>query len=388
MSIFDRPLPEPDFIERDAAKITREQIAYYEQLTGKKLYPAQVERLQINNAAYRESLLREAVQDAAKQNLLRYARYPILDMHGERVGVIRLDARPAITTVRVTFKTAPTSAVVIPSDTLFLAGQVSFAPASAITVATGAKSIDIDVICSEAGKVGNGFTAGQISGLAAPIGGLDVASVSNLTVTSAGAEAEDDDHLRERIALAPQAFSNAGSEGAYKFWAMTAHQDIIDVAVRGPELNMNGGQLISTNDVPIGCVYLYPLTKNGLPTPAIRALVAQACNQSKVRPITDYVQVFDPIVYDYRIVARLTPYKATDLPLVESTAELAAVEYARATSAQLGVDVVRVQIEKALQTYGVKDVELQLPTTNGVIEPHGWARCVLIDVSLKNAEDV
>lgn len=388
MSILNRPLPEPSFIERDPEKVTREMVAQYETLTGKKLYPAQVERLQINAAAYRESLMREAIQDAGKQGLLRYARYPILDMHGERVGVVRLDAQPARTTVRLTFKTAPTSAIVIPVDTLFLAGQVSFAPVTAVTVAAGKTSIDIDVVCSEAGMVGNGFTVGQISALSAPIDGLDVASVSNLTATSAGAEAEDDDHLRERIALAPQAFSNAGSDGAYKYWAMTAHQDIIDVAVRGPELNMSGGKLISSNDVPLGCVYLYPLTKNGLPTAAIRALVAQTCNKSKVRPITDYVQVFDPVAYDYRIVARLTPYKATDLPLVESTAELAAVEYARATSATLGVDVVRVQIEKALQTYGVKDVELQMPTANGVIEPHGWARCVLIDVSLKNAEDV
>ena len=388
MNILNRTLPDPSFIERDPAKVVREMVAQYEALTGKKLYPAQVERLQINAAAYRESLMREAVQDAGKQGLVRYARYPILDMLGERVGVARLEAQAAQTTVRLTFKSAPSSSVVIPIDALFSAGEVSFAPTAAITVPAGAASIDIPVICSEAGTVGNGFTVGQISSLAAPIDGLDVASVSNLTVTSAGAEAEDDDHLRERIVLAPQAFSNAGSEGAYKFWAMTAHQDIVDVAVRGPALNMAGDNLISTNNVPVGCVYLYPLTKNGLPSAEIRRLVAAACNQSLVRPMTDYVQVFDPIVYDYRIVAHLVPYKDTDLPLVESSSELAAVQYAKDTSAKLGVDVVRVQIEKALQTYGVKDVELQQPTANRVIEKHEWPRCTLVDVSLKATEDV
>lgn len=37
-------LTEPDFIERDADKITAEMIAKYEADTGKTLYPAQAER--------------------------------------------------------------------------------------------------------------------------------------------------------------------------------------------------------------------------------------------------------------------------------------------------------------------------------------------------------
>lgn len=41
-------LTEPDFIERDADKITAEMIAKYEADTGKTLYPAQAERLLID----------------------------------------------------------------------------------------------------------------------------------------------------------------------------------------------------------------------------------------------------------------------------------------------------------------------------------------------------
>ena len=72
-------LPEPSFIDRDPQAITAEIVAQYEQLTGKTLYPAQVERLLIDVIAYRETLVRIGIQEAAKQNLVAYARAPMLD---------------------------------------------------------------------------------------------------------------------------------------------------------------------------------------------------------------------------------------------------------------------------------------------------------------------
>lgn len=41
-------IAEPDFIDRDPAQITSEMIAQYEEASGKKLYPAQAERLLID----------------------------------------------------------------------------------------------------------------------------------------------------------------------------------------------------------------------------------------------------------------------------------------------------------------------------------------------------
>lgn len=388
MSILDRLLPEPEFIVRDPAAATQEMIANYEQLSGKKLYPAQVERLEINNMAYRDALLRENVQDAGKLGLVRFSRFPILDFLGENVGVTRCNALPATTTMRITFAAALTAAHVIPAYTLFSAGEVVFQTLIHTTVAAGCIYADVAATCTKLGSAGNGFVVGQINTLVTPIDGVDVASVRNLTESSAGAEQEDDDHLRERIVLAPQSFSNAGSEGAYKFWAMSAHQDIVDVAVRGPETALVNGVLVSTNNVPLGCVYLYPLTTHGLPSADIKSRVYQTCSKAKTRPITDHVVVFDPVVFDYSIVARITPYKNTDTVLVESSAKTSIMQFVTEKSAQLGVDVVRVQIEKALQSYGVKDVELLQPTSNRVIAPHEWARCVSVDVQLKAAEGV
>ena len=80
MSLLDRDLPEPSFVDRDPAPIVAEIVAWFEAETGRTLYPAQVERLYTNIVAYRETLIREAIQDAAKQNLLRYASGVMLEM--------------------------------------------------------------------------------------------------------------------------------------------------------------------------------------------------------------------------------------------------------------------------------------------------------------------
>ncbi len=78
-------LTEPDFIERDADKITAEMIAKYEADTGKTLYPAQAERLLIDLWAYREMLVRVAVQEEQSASLYRLACRPGHSACGARI---------------------------------------------------------------------------------------------------------------------------------------------------------------------------------------------------------------------------------------------------------------------------------------------------------------
>ena len=128
MSSVLRDLLEPNFIDRDAQKIVSELIAEYEQLTGKTLYPAQIERLWINLIAYRESQVRIGIQEAAKQNLVRYASKPILDYLGEPLGVYRLDPQPATTTLRFTLDEPLETGFLIPAGTQVedISGTVTF----------------------------------------------------------------------------------------------------------------------------------------------------------------------------------------------------------------------------------------------------------------------
>ena len=57
-------LPEPNFIDRDPDVIIQEWIQLYEEKSGKTLQPAQLERLIIDVGAYRESVLRNKIQEA------------------------------------------------------------------------------------------------------------------------------------------------------------------------------------------------------------------------------------------------------------------------------------------------------------------------------------
>ena len=89
----------PEFISRDVNEITSDMIAFYETATGKLLQPAQPERLLINTFAYREAILRNAINDASLQNLVEFSRYPILDYLAQLVSVTRLQALKAQTNI-------------------------------------------------------------------------------------------------------------------------------------------------------------------------------------------------------------------------------------------------------------------------------------------------
>lgn len=365
-------LTEPDFIERDADKITAEMIAKYETDTGKTLYPAQAERLLIDLWAYREQLLRVAVQEAAKQNLVAFARAPMLDYLGEQVGVYRLDARPATTVLQFAVDEPPALDVLIPSGTRVSASDsVIFATDADVVMRAGLSLVNAQATCTEPGVTGNGWQPAQVSQLLDEVGNLDL-QVSNLTVSSGGSEEEDNDHLRERIILAPESFTNAGSRGAYRFHAMSAHPGIVDVAVLSP--------------AP-GAVDLYPLLSTGMPDAGILALVEGVCSGEKLRPLTDTVRAKYPVRVDYAIDARLTIYHGQDAGTIQSAADRAIQAWVAARRAKLGVDIVPRQISTILSVAGVYDVELPGLEQVVVVGRNEWANCTAIKVTVTGAAD-
>ncbi|MEX3614142.1 MAG: baseplate J/gp47 family protein [Burkholderia gladioli] len=383
MSLLDRQLPEPTFIDRDPAKITADMIAMYEQLTGKTLFPAQLERLLVNVFAYRENLIREAIQDTGKLNLVRYSRAPILDYLGENVDCGRILAAPANCTLQFAFDAA-VGAAVIPAGTQ-VGTDILFATTADIPIAAGATSATATAQCTVAGAAANGFVAGQINGLVGAVPGLSINSAQNITTTQDGADDEDDDHYRERIVLAPESFSSTGPDDAYRFWALSAHRDIVAVAVRSPKLSLNGNQVISQNGVPPGNIQLYPLMKAGLPSQAIKDQVYAICSDRKRRPLTDYVQVLDPVKVPYRIVAALTLFDTADQSLALAQANDTITKWTAKRQQQLGLDIVREQIIGILNgpnAYGVYDTNLTEPPQNVVVSDEQWAYCTGITLTI------
>ncbi len=67
-------IAEPDFIDRDPAQITSEMIALYEEASGKKLYPAQAERLPLTCLLIVKTL---SASPSRRQRSKTWSRIPV-----------------------------------------------------------------------------------------------------------------------------------------------------------------------------------------------------------------------------------------------------------------------------------------------------------------------
>ncbi|AXE29697.1 baseplate protein [Chromobacterium phragmitis] len=366
----------PKFIDDDPQKITNELITAYQNMAGKTLYPGQVERLLIDLIAYRESVARAAFNDAGRQNLLAFARAPMLDYLGELVGVARLPAQPARCKVTFTFAPGQPQDVVIEPKTLVAGrGDIQFQTleqAKARILPDQETSVTLAVQAVEPGMDGNGQEPGAISQL---VDDLRVTvTVKNMEVSAGGADAEDDERLRQRIRLAPESFSVAGSAAAYRHHALRADQSIVDVAVISAGKMEEGGK---PEDVPQpGEVWLYPLTAGGLPSADLLQKVANTCSADRVRPLTDKVLVKPPVAFDYQVAASLQLYAGSDAKQVLQRARDSLQAYLQNQQAQLGNDIVPSQLVAALSVPGVYQVDLKQPSAARKVPSYGWARCV------------
>ena len=365
-------LPEPNFIERDAEKITAEWIALYEEKTGKTLQPAQLERLLIDVGAYRENLLRIKIQEVAKSNLLSYAPLDVLKHIGELVGVTQLSSKFAKTTFRFELDEVLTTDIIIPADTEIETedGNFIFKTDDTCVIKAGSLYTEISATCTIAGASANNYAIGKITNLLTPIDFVE--NAYNTQHSYGGADEEDIESLRERIRLAPESFTNAGSSGAYKFHTLSAHQSIIDVEVKSTQA---------------GVVDIYPLTASGNPDNEMIKLVSDYLSSDTVRPLTDKVVVHSPEKINFTITAVLHLYLDADPETVLKVVKEKLEEYKKELSSKLGKDIVPTQIIAILNSiYGVYKVELLTPAYQ-ILAKHQWANLESYNVTIGEFAD-
>lgn len=361
----------PVFVNTDPQAIVRELTASYEQATGQNLYPAQVEQLLINLFAYRESLLREAVNATARQNLVAFASAPMLDYLGELVETYRLPAAAASTRLTFSLDEPAPRDIIIPQGTRVAASDSMIFVTDTETIIRGAAlSTEVAATCTEPGRQGNGWQPAQISTLLDATD--DDVTVSNLSQSSGGSDAESDERLRSRIKLAPEAFSNAGSRGAYHYHALTVHQSIIDVSISRPEP---------------GTVQIVPLLDSGLPDDDMIRLIAAHVSGEKLRPLTDTVVVVKPDEIPVQIDAVIRPYPGTMVSEVLAAARASISDYISLRNRRLAQDIVPSQIVAALSVKGVYQVTLKSPLTRQVLAANEWSHWRLAALTLAEADD-
>jgi phage-related baseplate assembly protein len=214
-------LPPPTFInDADGLSpnlILADMVAAFQAAAGRTQQPAQVERLLINLYTYRESLVRNAIQYAGQQNLLAFAVFPMIDYLGQLLGVSRLGAQGAVTTLQFTLQNALTLSYTIHAGTRAgtADGAFVFATGAGLIVPAGMTVATTTATCTAAGPNAIGYLPGQVNVLLDP--NVLIASVTNTTTSGGGSAPETDDHLRTRIQAAPNQFSVAGPTGRTAF---------------------------------------------------------------------------------------------------------------------------------------------------------------------------
>lgn len=377
-------LPIPSFIDRDGPTILAEITAYYEQLVGRTLEPAQVESLVLNAFAYREVLVRNQIQYAAMQNLVAFAVFPALDYLGELVGVIRLPSQAAQTTLLLTLVEGHGD-ILIPEGLRVSTtdGRVNFELIKSTPVLSGVDTVSVIAIAQENGISGNDYAPGTVSLILDPQAYLT--SAANTTTTEGGSEEENDEQLRERIKLAPNSFSTAGPDKAYEFWTRTASPLIIDVAV--DNRHYESGDTIpagkSIGDAIPGTVEVFPLVQGlSVTPPEILSAVLAILTADRIRPLNDTVYATSPTAVNTTIEVELTLYDGSVAGDITPVVQAALEAFRDGRRKFLGQDIVRNQIVQLAIVDGVYNVDVTSPATDLIISETEFANITDIIVTV------
>lgn len=361
-------LPEPHFIDRDPAQIRREIRERYEELSERTLSPGQFEAQVLEILAYRESLARISIQDAALQNLPGFARFPMIDHLARIVGEKRLSAQPARTTMRFALEAALGIPTAIPKATRIRTkdGRVEFETDDDAMIDAGETEVTALASARVTGQVGNGYAPGQVSQIVEDLGADLLAE--NVTETRGGTAQEGTERLRVRIPLAVRSLSVAGPEDAYRYHALSAHPDVVDVSVTTPEP---------------GVVRVVVLGPEGAPSPELLAAVEAVISSPSVRPLCDTVEVVGATPVDFALEARVTLRRGAPHDATLALAEASAATYVESLERALGLAPVKSQIIAALSAPavpGIYSVDLMEPALPVVVNRGEWARCVHLEV--------
>ena len=336
----DEPI---NFVVPDADTLRSTILTETEYGCGEMLLPDDERRIFADVLAYVHIVIANHANEQCKGRLLGYASGYQLDALGERVNCTRLAPVPARTRLKFTLETVRPNDITIPAGTTVTSdNKVLFATdASAVIKAGKTEVTDVPATATTGGVVTNGIPVGAIQSFVDRV--PFVTGVFNTTESSGGDDGEPypvaidaengdngegDDRYRERIKLAPAAYSAAGSAASYEYHARSASGNIESVAV--------------TSDREAGTVDIYVTEKGGaLPTQGTLDAVTAAVTRDEIRPLNDLVTVHAPTEVEYDI--ELTYYV---LQADESAAQKAiegtggAIEqYNTWQQAQLGRDV-------------------------------------------------
>lgn len=315
------------FFSTGIKELFSEGLRLIEERIGETLYYADERRIFWSAVAYVLGVFFERADDEAKQRFLRYARGNNLDAIGELYGCTRLE--PSHAQVEIYFQKEITpDPVLVPEGTKIThdGGDTVWTTLDAVSMA-GADA-DSNIITARCAKGGAEFNEIDKFDL------VDVIPYVTDVRAIRGAEGGDDgepytaagdDRFRNRIRLAPNSFSTAGSANAYRYHALTAHPDVIDAGVE-------------TGETP-GTVVIYILVAGDYDHALeVRNAVSVYFDRTDIRPMGDdvFVQLAGGISYRVQFTFYHLPGQLAE---ATKTAERAAQDFMRDIEGRLGNDI-------------------------------------------------
>lgn len=391
----------PDFIELDLKKDEEELVKALELKLNKPLYPAQVERIMLNVFAQYLYLAKAKFNEGARLNLARFSKAPFLDFIGEALGCRRLKAERGKSSLKIELCETFSSDLTIAKglEGLTKDEKHGFSTSSDLVIKAGESFGIVEIEALEACKAVNDYGVGDIKILVKPFSYIK--SVSNINAVSGGADEETDGAYFERICLAPESFTCAGSRLAYVYQTLSAHSAIIDVAVESPQIpasltitgetevseieksgiitgkdytcsvDYKSGEMILNADFngverefkislpPAATVNVYPLTAEDELPVSVKEAVEKKLSGEDVTPMTDYVKVYSCVKINEEINLTVILDIDADEDSTKKLVELEISNYKKEIRKKLNAEILPSHIVgRARNVQGVYDCEL------------------------------
>ena len=356
-------LPDISFVDDITYdQILSEMIADYEtkyqEITGRKvtIRPGDKEHIHLRIEAGQYYQMYQIMDNAAKMNLLKYSKGNFLQHLGAFKKTFIQDSKPAVVTARFTLSEVRKDVIYIPQGTRITAGDgVYFATDDYAEVKAGDSFVDIDCTCEEVGDVGNEYIPGQIEIIVDPI--PYVAAVTNITKSEGGSGEESEESFRERIFLAPSAYSVAGPADAYEYFVKQYNSAAIeDVKIYEP----------------IEAVVDIRILLNGgtLPSQTFCSGVLEYLKENPIIPLTDnyIVAAPDVVEYDVKAVYYIARSDLNNIKVIQECIEAAKDTYLNWQRTKIGRDINPDALTEFVRAAGGKRVVITSPVFTPIPE--------------------
>lgn len=345
MQLLDLPVPEVIEVF-DFETIKARKLALLSNLFQAKdidYIPSESDDLMtmLEASAYEEMLLRTRINNAAKAQLLAFAKGSDLDHIGStRYGVLRLEGSKPYALFTFALSTALAYSVTLPKGLQLSDGNGVFAQLLDDKVITaGSMSVQGTVELQE--YIESSAIKTELIVTPLPF----VATATQNETYHDGADVEGDERYRERIWLSRENKSTAGSVSTYKYFATTADSRIKDVAIV---------------DDTAGVVKVYLLANTGAADQVMIDRVAAALTAEHIRPLSDDVQVDSATIVNITITADIVLY---DLAFELSVRELIESKLTAYTMT-FGKSLSLSKLYGLLESEQVKDIAITAPNAS------------------------